>query len=100
MLLLLLRLAGWFDVVLGSLSRQRPAQLHHACLGGIVTRLLLWVVDNATAHAGNKHNGCRPPSSDGGAPYGMRHEERPSGRAFSRTCQRGTIVQGNGNAYL
>lgn len=88
------------DVVLGPLSRQGPTKLHHARLGSVVARLLLRVVHDAAAHAGNKHNGRRLARSDGGTSNSLRDEERAREVDVDQAAEHALLVRLGGDVAV
>jgi hypothetical protein len=80
------------DVVLGPLGGEGLAELNHTSLGGVVTALLLGVVDNGTRHGGNQNDGAGLASGHHGATDGLGHEEGTVKVDVDETAEHGGVV--------
>ena len=80
------------DVVLGPLSSQRATEVNDTGLGGVVARLLLWVVDDRTRHAGNEDDASGLLGSNHGLGDSLSHEERTSQVDVNETTEHGVVI--------
>ena len=66
------------DTVASPLSGQRLRELHDGGLAGVVTGLLLWVVDDRTGHGGDVDDAAALAASDHLVADSLRHQEGTS----------------------
>lgn len=80
------------DVVLGPLSSERLAELDNTGLGGVVTGLLLWVVDDGSRHGSNEDDGSLLAGGNHGLGNSLGHKEGTSQVDIDETTEHGVVV--------